>query len=198
MKATVTLKVKLETTEQIAQSLSEIQKAYVVALNHTSEVVFEKQVFKSAALHHITHRDVRELTKLPANIACSVRNVVAEAYKRDKGKHHRWKETAAMRYGARTLRVKPDKEYVTLTTLDGIVRIATLSAGKVFNGGIIKYMESVDARNKSRRCHNTCWRSNRKSRTVFVCIRCGHKSNAGFNASLNVRDRRAPFTDASP
>ena len=123
MKATVTLKIKLETTEQAAQSLSETQKAYVVALNQTSGVAFEKKVFNSVALHHITYRDVRELTKLPANLVCSARNVVAEAYKRDKQTHHRWKETAAMRYDARTLTFKLDQEFATLTTLDGRVRV---------------------------------------------------------------------------
>jgi IS605 OrfB family transposase len=356
MKATLTLKIKLETTAQAAQSLSETQKAYVVALNHTSEVAFENKVFNSVALHHTTYRDVREATKLPANLVCSARNVVAEAYNRDKGKHHRWKETAAMRYDARTLSVKLDQEYATLSTLDGrarvnlilsdyhrqyldrtweveptatvarlgriwylhliitkdiaesqsdarigvdsgIVRIATTSTGKVFKGGIIKHirerrfkqrrdlqsarhksrnqrrflqrlagkekrsvewllwnvangivdealkagagtiaiedlkgirsrikvakkqrsiqhgwpfsslflkiahvaskrgirMESVEARNTSRTCHKCghCDKANRKSQTVFVCVRCGHKSNADFNASLNVRDRRA-------
>ena|SRR5215468_4266574 len=77
MQATLTLKIKLETTAQAAQSLSETQKAYVVALNQTSGVAFEKNVFNSVALHHITYRDVRELTKLPANLVCSARNVVA-------------------------------------------------------------------------------------------------------------------------
>jgi putative transposase len=123
MKATVTLKIKLETTEQAAQSLSETQKAYVVALNQTSGVAFEKKVFNSVTLHHITYRDVRELTKLPANLVCAARNVVAEAYKRDKQTHHRWKETAAMRYDARTLTVKLDQEFATLTTLDARVRV---------------------------------------------------------------------------
>ena len=123
MKATVTLKIKLQTTEQAAQSLSETQKAYVVALNQTSGAAFEKKVFNSVALHHITYRDVRELTKLPANLVCSARNVVAEAYKRDKQTPHRWKETAAMRYDARTLTVKLDQEFATLTTLDGRVRV---------------------------------------------------------------------------
>jgi hypothetical protein len=79
MKATVTLKIKLETTEQAALSLSETQKAYLVALIHTSGVAFEKKVFNSVALHHITYWDVRELTKLPANLVCSARNLVAEA-----------------------------------------------------------------------------------------------------------------------
>jgi putative transposase len=363
MRVTVTLKLKLETTEQVSQSIAETQKAYAMALNHASEVAFEKKIFSSVALHHITYRDIREMTKLPANLVCSARNVVAEAYKRDKDKLHRWKETAAMRYDARTLTVKLDQEYATLTTLggrvklnlilsdyhrqylggtwrieptatvshkgriwylhlivtkdvphsdndarigidSGIVRIATTSTGKVFKGGIIKHIrerrfkqrrdlqsarhksrnqrrllqrlagkekrsvewllwnvangivdeavkvsagtiavedlkgirarikvakkqrlihhgwpfsslflklahvaskqgikvEPVEARNTSKTCHKCghCDRANRKSQTVFVCVRCGHKSNADFNASLNVRDRRVPFTDASP
>src|SRR5262249_40020895 len=123
MKATVTLKIKLEATEQSSRSLSETQKAYIVALNHSSKVAFEKKVFNSVALHHVTYQDVRELTELPANLVCSARNVVAEAYKRDKEKHHRWKETAAMRYDARTLTVKIDQQYATLTTLQRRVRV---------------------------------------------------------------------------
>jgi IS605 OrfB family transposase len=363
MKATVTLKIKLETTQEVSDSLSKTQKAYVVALNQTSEVAFEKKVFNSVALHHLTYRDVRELTELPANLVCSARNVVAEAYKRDNKTRHRWKEMAAMRYDARTLTVKISQEFATLTTPDGrvrvnlilsdyhrqyldgswkieptaalcrkgriwylhliatkdvpdsqgdgavgvdsgIVRIATTSTGKVFKGGIIKHIrerrfkqrrdlqaarhktrsqrrllqrlagkekrsvdwllwnvaneiareslkvgagtiviedlkgirtrirvakkqrlihhgwpfsslflklahvaskhgirvESVDARNTSKTCHKCghCDSANRKSQSRFVCVRCGHKSNADYNASLNVRDRRVPFTDASP
>src|SRR5882672_1095401 len=126
MKATLTLKIKLETTEAVSRSLSETQKSYVVALNHTSQLAFEKKVFNSVALHHITYQDMRALTKLPANLVCSARNVVAEAYKRDKEKHHRWKQTAAMRYDARTLTVKIDREYVTLTTLEGRARASLI------------------------------------------------------------------------
>jgi len=55
MKATVTLKIKLETTEQVSRSLFETRKAYVTALNHTSDAAFEKKVFNSVALHHVTY-----------------------------------------------------------------------------------------------------------------------------------------------
>src|SRR6266545_1236826 len=126
MKVTLTLKIKLETAEQASKSLSETQKAYAVALDHTSQVAFEKQVYNSVALHHITYQDVRDMTKLPANLVCSARNVVAEAYKRDKEKRHRWKQTAAMRYDARTLTVKLDQQYATLTTLDGRARVSLI------------------------------------------------------------------------
>src|SRR5262245_4185839 len=123
MKVTLTLQIKLETTDKASQSHSETQKAYALALEHTSQVASEQQVITSVALHHITYRDVRNMTKLPANLVCSARNVVAEAYKRDKEKRHRWKETAAMRYDARTLTVKFDQQYATLTTLGGRIGV---------------------------------------------------------------------------
>jgi hypothetical protein len=62
MKAIVTLKLKLETTQQASQALCQAQRAYVIALNHTSQLAFDNQVFNSFALHHITYRGVRELT----------------------------------------------------------------------------------------------------------------------------------------
>src|SRR5262245_48522952 len=235
MKATVTLKIKLETTEHAAQSLSETQQAYLVALNQTSGVAFDKKVFNSVALHHITYRDVRELTRLPANLVCSARNVVAEAYKRDKEKHHRWKETAAMRYDARTLSVKLDRQYATLATLNsraranliisdyhrpnlagtweveptatisrkgriwylhlivtkdvpdsqnearvgvdsGIVRIATISTGKVFKGGIIKHIR--ERRFKQRRDLQSAGHKSRSQRRLLKRLACKEKRQA--------------------
>jgi putative transposase len=128
MKATVTLKVKLETTAEAAQSLLKTQAAYVIALNKTSEVAFAQHVFNSVALHHITYRDVRALTGLPANLACSARCVVAETYKRDNSTQHKWKPTAAMRYDARTLTVKVEQGFATLTTLDGRIRASLILA----------------------------------------------------------------------
>ena len=128
MKATATLKIKLELTTEAAQSLLKTQAAYVVALNKTSEVAFAQHVFNSVALHHITYKDVRALTGLPANLACSARCIVAEAYKRDNSIQHKWKPTAAMRYDARTLTVKPEQGFATLTTLDGRIRVSLILA----------------------------------------------------------------------
>src|SRR5215510_2474755 len=224
MKVTLRLKIKLETAEQASQSLSETQKAYAVALDHSSQITFERQVYNSVALHHITYQDVRDMTKLPANLVCSARNAVAEAYKRDKEKRHRWKEMAAMRYDARTLTVKLDQQYATLTTLDGrarvnlilsdyhrqyldgtweveptaavshkgrnwylhliatkdipdsqsdgvvgvdsgIVRIATVNTGKVFNGGTIKHIR--ERRFKQRRDLQSARHKSRNQRRLL-------------------------------
>jgi hypothetical protein len=45
---------------QASQALCQTRRAYVIALNHTSQPAFDKQVFNSLALHHITYRDVCE------------------------------------------------------------------------------------------------------------------------------------------
>ncbi len=128
MKATATLQVKLEVTAEAAQSLKETSAAYVVALRSTSQIAFERKIFNSVALHHATYRDVKAATRLPANLVCSARCVVAEAYKRDHTKLHQWKSTAAMRYDARTLTVRLEQEFATLSTLQGRVRVSLILA----------------------------------------------------------------------
>lgn len=48
----------------------------------------------------------------------------------------------------------------------------------------------IDPRNTSRRC-NPCGyvsKDSRKSQAEFECVGCGHKANADFNASCNIRD----------
>lgn len=49
----------------------------------------------------------------------------------------------------------------------------------------------VDARNTSRTCNRCghCEKKNRKSQAEFRCVACGHRLNADFHASLNIRDR---------
>jgi tetratricopeptide (TPR) repeat protein len=85
MKATATLKVKLAVTAEVVQSLQETNAAYVVALNSTSQVAFEQKVFNSVALHHVTYRDVKAATRLPANLVCAARCVQALEGKYDEG-----------------------------------------------------------------------------------------------------------------
>ena len=98
------------------------RKAYVVALNMTSAVAFDRKITAGVTLHHATYKDVREATGLPANLVCSSRAVVAEAYTRDPSRKHRFRDHSAMRYDARTLRFDLDKGFVTLSTLSGRVR----------------------------------------------------------------------------
>lgn len=123
MQITATVRTKLTTTSEITEVLSRTSAAYLQALNQTSAVAFEKKVRNPVALHHLTYREVRESTGLPANLVCSARTVVAEAYKREPGKMHQWKEGAAMRVDARTFQFWPDKEVASLSTLDGRIKV---------------------------------------------------------------------------
>lgn len=46
----------------------------------------------------------------------------------------------------------------------------------------------VDPRNSSRECHNCHFvaKRNRKSQSIFCCVKCGHKDNADLNAAKNI------------
>lgn len=130
MRATVTAKIKLDVTPEVDATLSATQSAYVAALNQTSGVACQSGVVNPVALHHMTYRDVRATTGLPANLVCSARSVVAEAYKREPKpkRRHTWRDSAGVRYDARTLTLNLSTEHATLTTLAGRVRASLLIA----------------------------------------------------------------------
>lgn len=48
---------------------------------------------------------------------------------------------------------------------------------------------TVDPRNTSRTCAacGHCSKSNRKSQSEFLCVSCGHRTNADVNAALNIK-----------
>ena len=103
------------------------QAHYVRALNQTSRVAFEEKCKNAVALHHLTYRDVRSSTGLPANLVCSARAIVAEAYNRELDKSHKWRSGAGVRYDARTLALKLDYERATLTTMNGRVNVGLIT-----------------------------------------------------------------------
>ena len=49
-------------------------------------------------------------------------------------------------------------------------------------------LRMVDPRNTSRTCSacGHCAKENRKSQAAFVCVQCGHTSNADWNAAINI------------
>jgi putative transposase len=125
MRATVTTRIKLDVTPEADVALLATQTAYVRALNRTSEVAFHTGTTRALDLHHLTYRDVRAATGLPANLTCSARAIVAEAYTREPTpeRRHRWRHRAGVRFDARTLTVKLAESSATLTTLSGRVRV---------------------------------------------------------------------------
>ena len=124
MKAVATLRIKLDMTPETDAKLTATRRAYVDALNRTSAVAFDGKITSGVTLHHATYRDVRVATGLPASLVCCSRAIVAEAYTRDPNRKHRWRDHAGMRYDVRTLRVDLAREFATLSTLTGRVRVA--------------------------------------------------------------------------
>jgi putative transposase len=122
MKTTATLRIKLDLGQEATSRLDATRTAYVAALNLTSVVAFDRRITSGVTLHHATYQAVRETTGLPANLVCSSRAVVAEAYARDPSRKHRFRDHSAMRYDARTLSVHLDGGIATLSTLSGRVR----------------------------------------------------------------------------
>lgn len=123
MQSTVTLRLKVVGAPEDLTLLAATQSAYVQGLNQTSHVAFTTHVYNPVALHHLTYRDVRTATGLPANLTCSARTVVAEAYKREPGKRHVWKDNVGIRYDARTVTLRLSESLATLTTLKKRVKV---------------------------------------------------------------------------
>lgn len=123
MNVTAIVKLKLDVTAETDALLRVTNAAYVRALNLTSAVACSQRCKNAIALHHLTYADVRAATLLPANLVCSARAIVSEAYKRESDKLHKWRDSAALRYDARTLTLKLEHERATLTTLQGRVSV---------------------------------------------------------------------------
>jgi putative transposase len=128
MQSTVTLKVKLEVSMDDAPALELTRAAYAEALNEISSVASEQSVRNPLSLHHLTYQTIRQLTGLPSNLVCSARAVVAEAYKREPKptKAHHWKESAGIRFDARTLTLKIDERKATLSTKRGRIKVGLI------------------------------------------------------------------------
>jgi putative transposase len=138
MQSTVTLKVKLTVKTDDKTALDITRAAYFKCLNETSKVAFESGVINAVTLHHLTYQTMRELTGLPANLVCSARTIVAEAYKREAKpkKQHTWKESAGVRFDERTLTLRLDEQIATLTTKCGRIKV-----GLVFGNYHQQYLD---------------------------------------------------------
>ena len=94
----LTLKLKLQTNEEQKQKLLETMEAFNAACNYISHVANEKRVTNQIALHKLCYYDVREKFGLSAQMAIRAIGKVKEVYKRDKKKHHQFREHGAVVY----------------------------------------------------------------------------------------------------
>lgn len=112
----LTIKLKLQTTDEQKKQLLETMEAFNAACNYISDIAYEKQVTGQIGLHKLCYYDVREKFGLSAQMAIRAIGKVKEVYKRDKNKHHFFKEHGAVVYDHRIWKFK-QADIVNLKTL---------------------------------------------------------------------------------
>lgn len=102
----LTLKLKLQATETQKQELLETMEAFNKACNYISDIAYEKKVTDQIGLHKLCYYEVREKFCLTSQLAVRAIGKVKEAYKRDKKKHHQFREHGAIVYDHRIWKFK--------------------------------------------------------------------------------------------
>jgi len=112
------LKIKLLTTPEQANLLLEAMEAFNAACNAASNIAFELKTASKYRIQKACYYDLRKQFDLPAQMAVRAIGKVAEAYRRDKKKHHRFKTHGAMVLDNRLLSYK-GMDRVSIATLQG-------------------------------------------------------------------------------
>src|ERR1700730_13222211 len=81
MKATLTAKLKLQTTPEQFQQLRQTQLAYRDALNYVARYAYTHgKMSNKVRLQDGTYREIRARFKIPAQMACSIPRQVGATY----------------------------------------------------------------------------------------------------------------------
>ena len=124
MRAILTVKCKLDVPTASLEAIDETFRKYREACEYISGVAWESGVWGKVKLHHATYYQTRQRTGLPAQLTCTARDKVAEAYKRDKSRRHRFKR-GSVRLDARTFRLF-DGERCSFTAVGTRVKASLL------------------------------------------------------------------------
>lgn len=124
MRVKLTVKCKLDVPTASLPSVNDTFSRYREACEYISGVAFETKTFGKVALHHAIYYETRERTCLPAQLTCTARDKVAEAYKRDGTRRHRFKRDS-VRLDARTFRLM-DGQRCSFTTTGGRVKASLI------------------------------------------------------------------------
>ena len=127
MRVKLTVKCKLDVPSTSLEAIDDALSRYRKACEYISGVAHETRMFGEVSLHHRVYYPVRQRYGLPAQLACTARDKVAEAYRRDKTKRHRFKREC-VRLDARTFRLI-DGERCSFTTCVGSRVKASLVVG---------------------------------------------------------------------
>ena len=91
-----TINLGLRPTPTQSVTLGVLQDAFAAACNHISAVAWQEQEFHRVGLQHLVYQDVRALYGLKAQHTIRAIAVVADSYKVDESKQHRFSSAGAV------------------------------------------------------------------------------------------------------
>jgi IS605 OrfB family transposase len=123
----LTLKVKLQPTQEQRQKLLRTMETFNQACDDISEAAYESRTFNKYKLQHQHYYRIREQYKLPAQLAIRAISKVVESYRVERRHYHAFDPHGAIVYDQRIMSFK-GLEKVSLSTLEGRI-VVPLPAG---------------------------------------------------------------------
>lgn len=121
----LTLKVKLQPTEEQRRKLLRTMEMFNRACDDISKEAYESKTFNRYKLHHRLYYRIREQYQLPAQLTVHAISKVVDSYKNERRHLHLFDPQGAIIYDERIMRFL-GLERVSLTTLEGRVIIPLL------------------------------------------------------------------------
>ncbi|RKY59498.1 MAG: transposase [Candidatus Latescibacterota bacterium] len=121
----ITLKCKLNPSEEQGQILDHTLGECLKAANYVSHIAWERKCFNRVALHHLVYREIREKFGLTAQIAVAVKDRVAFSYKANREHIHIFRKPFLPLNPPRSFRLIGE-EVASISTLKGRQKIPLL------------------------------------------------------------------------
>lgn len=115
----LTAKVKLTPTEAQAESLKRTLETANAACNYISDVAWRERTFGKFQIQKLVYHDVKIDFGLTAQLVIRCIAKVADSYKIDRKVKRTFKPHGSIAYDSRILSFKPDKNEVSIWTVDG-------------------------------------------------------------------------------
>jgi putative transposase len=122
----LTLKVKLQPTQEQRQKLLRTMETFNAACDDISKNAYESKTFNKYRLQHQHYYRIREQYKLPAQLAIRAVSKVIESYKVERRRYHAFDPHGAIVYDQRIMSFK-GLDKVSLASLEGRETIPILT-----------------------------------------------------------------------
>jgi IS605 OrfB family transposase len=126
MNAVRTCKIKLELTKEQLLLLKETVKQHTSSYNRICKIAYENKQTNQVAIHHLTYKQERQLTKLPSQLVISAIGRSTDSLKTLRSLKKKGNKTSCpeskrcpIRYDARSSNIKLEKGYATLASING-------------------------------------------------------------------------------